>query len=43
MKAKSFVKTISDYRNTFSAANFLSLQPSSYYNLLCNSADMGGG
>ena len=27
MKAKSFVKTISDYRNTFLAANFLSLQP----------------
>jgi len=27
MKAKSFVKAISDYRNTFLAANFLSLQP----------------
>ena len=27
MKAKSFVRTISDYRNTFLAANFLSLQP----------------
>ena len=27
MKVKSFVKTISDYRNTFLAANFPSIQP----------------